>query len=385
MKKNIFDTIANIPKEIGEKISGLSATGSIKIAVTGLSRSGKTVFLTSLIDQLLYEKRLIGVTSSKQPFKVTIKPPLHNVRRFDYYTLIEQLKNGHIWPKGTDSISHTLLEFESKSRFAFLGNSTFTLELIDYPGEWLLDLTLLKLNYEQWSEQVLVWLKEIDEPEADRYLQQVASLDEKSDIAAYESALYRDYKELVVHLKQHHYSQITPGRFVMPGDLANDPILNFAPVTTATPALVKVFKERYNRYVKEVVKDIQLEHFKGFERQVVLVDVIEALQNGYKCHRDMKAGLKKMLDIYDHKNKNFMAQWFSPSIKKVLFVATKADQIAASQHANFSLLLEAMIEEIRREMDISHIGVESQIVSALKSTLTIEKKHEGMMLSFVRG
>ncbi|MCJ7764767.1 MAG: YcjX family protein, partial [Thiovulaceae bacterium] len=47
--------------------------------------------------------------------------------------------------------------------------------------------------------------------------------------------------------------------------------------------------------------------------------------------------------------------------------------------------LEAMIEEIRREMDISHIGVESQIVSALKSTLTIEKKHEGMMLSFVRG
>jgi uncharacterized protein len=385
MNKKILETIANIPKELGEQISGSFASGSIKIAVTGLSRSGKTVFLTSLIDQLLYQNRLIGVTSAKQPFKVTIKPPLHNVRRFDYYTLIEQLKNGHIWPEGTDSISHTLLAFESKSRFSFLGNSIFTIELIDYPGEWLLDLTLIKLSYEQWSEEVLAWLKEIDEPQAHRYLQLVASLDEHSHTAEYESVLHNQYKELLLYLKQQHYSQITPGRFIMPADLANDPILNFAPVTAASPLLFAAFKQRYERYVREVVKAIHLEHFKGFERQVVLVDVIEALQNGYKCYRDMKAGLKKMLDIYDHKNKNFIAQWFSPSIKKVLFVATKADQVAASQHANYALLLEDMIDEIRRGMEISHIDIASQIVSALKSTVTIEKKHEGMMLSFVRG
>ena len=385
MPNNILDNILSIPSEISEQVSTLFSSDTIKIAITGLSRSGKTVFMTSLIDQLLHQNRLLSVTASHAPFKMNIRAPLHNARRFDYYTFIEQLKSEQIWPDGTDAISHTLLEFESKSRFSFMGNSTFTVELIDYPGEWLLDLTLMELSFEEWSVQTLAWLKEIDEPEADKYLKSINSLNRQSVGTEYEEQLHRQYKELVTRLKKEHYSQITPGRFIMPADLANDPMLTFAPINGASPSLVKVYKKRYEKYVSEVVKGIHLEHFKGFERQVVLVDVIESLQNGYKCYRDMKSGMKSMLGLYDHDNKNFISQWFSPSIKNVLFVATKVDQVAASQHANFTLLLDEIIEELRREMDISHIETATQIVSALKSTVTVEKKHEGMKLSFVRG
>ena len=385
MIKDIFNTLTDLPGEVADQVSGLFGEKSIKIAITGLSRSGKTVFITSLIDQLLCQNRLLSVTTAHAPFKVTLKPPLHNVRRFDYYTFIDQLKNAQVWPEGTDAISHTLLEFESKSRFAFMGNTTFTIELIDYPGEWLLDLTLLELSYEEWSIKSLEWLKTLDDPEADAYVRMVDSLSKASVGAEYESRLHQQYRELVIALKARHYSQITPGRFVMPADLANDPMLLFAPINGASPTLVKVFKKRYEKYVKEVVQGIHLEHFKGFERQVVLIDVIESLENGHKCHDDMRRGLKKMLHLYDHKNKNFLLQWFSPSIKKVLFVATKADQVAASQHANFSALLEEMVGELRRELDISHIETDTQIVSSLKSTTTIEKKYDGRLLSFVRG
>ncbi len=385
MPKDIFNTLFNLPSELGGQVTSLFSDSSIKIAITGLSRSGKTVFITSLIDQLLHQNCLSSVTTAHSAFKTTLKPPLHNVRRFDYYTFIDKLKNEQLWPDGTDAISHTLLEFESKSYFSFMGNSTFTVELIDYPGEWLLDLSMLEYSYEEWSVKTLAWLRGLDESEADVYVQSVDSLSSNSVGSDYELELHTKYKTLVTNLKAAHYSQITPGRFIMPADLANDPMLLFAPINGASPKLVKVFKQRYDKYVNEVVKGIHLEHFKGFERQVVLVDVIESLENGYDCYNDMREGLKSILSLYDHNQKNFLLQWFSPSIKKVLFVATKADQVAASQHANFATLLEEMVSEFRRELDISHIETETQIVSSLKSTTTIEKKYDGKQLSFVRG
>ena len=373
-------------KELGENLPNIPlSSNTIKIAITGLSRAGKTVFITSLIDQLLHQNKLLGVTSNNPAFKVSLKAPLQNAKRFDYYTLISKLKNEHQWPQGTDEISHTILEFESKSRFAFMSNSTFSIELIDYPGEWLLDLALLEMSYEEWSKKTLLWLSKLDDTLAQEYLQTIASLNNSlkaSDIAL---QIHTQYKELLIHLKKNHYSQLTPGRFIRPSDLANDPILHFAPLGENDLQLRELYREKYTTYVKEVVKDIHLEHFKGFERQIVLVDVIEALQNGYECYMDMKNGIANMLRLYDHKNKNFFLQWFSPSIKKVLFVATKADQVAASQHANFAMLLEDMIEHLRHDMDISHIKTDTQIVASLKSTMTIEKSYEGMRLSFIRG
>ncbi len=385
MPKNILDSIRTLPSEVVSQVSSVFSEGTIKIAITGLSRSGKTVFITSLIDQLLHQNRLLSVTHAHATFKTTLKAPLHNVRRFDYYSFIDQLKNEQKWPQGTDAISHTLLEFESKSYFSFMGNKVFTIELIDYPGEWLLDLKMLELSFEDWSLQSLAWLKALNHPEAEKYLQMVASLNAKSVGSVYEKELHETYKSLVTRLKAEHYSQITPGRFIMPADLANDPMLVFAPIGGASSGLVSVYKKRYEKYVDEVVKGIHLEHFKGFERQVVLVDVVESLENGYDCYKDMREGLKSILSLYDHNQKNFLLQWLSPSIKKVLFVATKADQVAASQHANFANLLEEMVGELRRELDISHIETHSQVVSALKSTTTIEKKYEGRLLSFVRG
>jgi len=380
LKNNLEDIV----KRYTSTIKNLKLN-NIKIAVTGLSRAGKSVFLTSLIDQLLHQDRIEGISLSNQAFKVTLKAPSSSVKRFDYYTLIDRLKNEHIWPKGTDEISHTILEIESKSRFSFMDNSKFNIELIDYPGEWLLDLSLLNIEFEDWSKKTLSWLKDIDDELAQEYLKMVYSLDKTAHGKDIELNLHNKYKELLIHLKKEHYSQLTPGRFMIPSDLANDPILHFAPVDKDTKRLNKIFQERYNRYVNEVVRDIHLEHFKGFKRQIVLIDVVEALQNGYKCYSDMKAGLRTMLHLYDYKNKNFFAKWFSPSINRVIFVASKADLVASSQHANFSMLLDDMIDDIRREMDISHIKTDTQIIASLKSTVTIEKKYEGMKLSFVRG
>jgi len=182
-----------------------------------------------------------------------------------------------------------------------MSNSSFKIELIDYPGEWLLDLALLNIGYTEWSKKTIQWLRTVNDDLTKKFLNTLDSLQENISGPDVEMRLHNEYKNLLLHLKKSHYSQITPGRFIMPSDLANDPMLIFAPLpANVSKEMQKTFEKKYNKYIKDVVKDIHLEHFKDFQRQVVLVDVIEALQNGYACYSDMKSGLKNMLSLYHY-------------------------------------------------------------------------------------
>ncbi len=383
MSKNVFKGKTNKLLKSIKNIT--SSEKTVRIAITGLSRAGKTIFITSLIDQLLLQQKIVSICVNHRPFQVQIKTPKHGVKRFDYYANQQIIKEYHQWPEGTDSISSTILEFEKKGKFEVLGNSTFNLELIDYPGEWILDIALLDKSYQQWSEMVLADLASYHEPLVDEYLKTIKQLSERNQGEALAKKLHYQYVEVLRYLKKNHYSNLTPGRFLMPGDLAHDPLLFFAPISDQDSPLYALFKQRYEYYLKHIVKNIQLEHFNGFDRQIVLVDIVAALQNGERCYQDMKKGLESMLSLYDHKKKNFFSQWFSPAINKVLFVATKADLVSSSQHNNYIALLDEMIEQIRKSLDISHIKTDTQVVAAVKCTETVKQKYQGKVLSCIRG
>ncbi len=401
MFKNIFSGIAenleNAIESTKDSVDGMVEStkdslndismpiSTTKIAITGLSRSGKTVFITSLIDQLLHQKKITFTTSKHKAFKVSLKPPTASVKRFDYYTLSKDIKIRSQWPGGTDTITSTILEFESKGRFSTFGNSKFRIELIDYPGEWILDIAMLGSSYEEWSNKVITWLKNTDENLATEYLNELQGLTESSSGEDLEQKLHEQYSSMIRYFKDNHYSNLTPGRFLMPSDLAGDPLLLFAPISKSSSPLHAIFKKRYKTYLKEIVQDIQLEHFKGFDKQIVLIDIVEALQHGSQCYSDMKDGLRSMLSLYDHKDKNFISQWFSSSINNITFVATKTDLVASSQHNNYLALLNEMVEEIRRKLDIDHIKTNTQVIAAVKCTQTVVEKHNGKTLSFIRG
>ncbi len=53
------------------------------------------------------------------------------------------------------------LHYRSEDSFCaiFVDNSSLYLEIVDYPGEWLLDLPMLDLNYLAWSEQMNTLIK----------------------------------------------------------------------------------------------------------------------------------------------------------------------------------------------------------------------------------
>ncbi len=64
-----------------------------------------------------------------------------------------RLLKGREWPESTRQISELRLVIDYQSQNGSMREPT--LDIVDYPGEWLLDLPLLKLSYEDWSRQTI--------------------------------------------------------------------------------------------------------------------------------------------------------------------------------------------------------------------------------------
>lgn len=137
----------------------------LRLAVTGLSRSGKTAFITALVNQLLNihtgarlpllsaarEERLLGVKRVPQRD--------FGIPRFTYDQGLAQLYGQPpMWPTPTRGVSEIRLALRYRSNDSLLRHfkdtSTLYLEIVDYPGEWLLDLPMLAQDYLSWSRQM---------------------------------------------------------------------------------------------------------------------------------------------------------------------------------------------------------------------------------------
>jgi len=128
----------------------------IRLGVTGLSRSGKTVFITALIHGLIRGGRfpVFEPFATGRIAGARLEPqPDDAVPRFDYENRVRTLIQERRWPNSTTDISELRLVIDYQRRNG--AQRTLTLDIVDYPGEWLLDLPLLNKSYEQWSRESL--------------------------------------------------------------------------------------------------------------------------------------------------------------------------------------------------------------------------------------
>ena len=117
---------------------------TLRLGVTGLSRSGKTIFITALIHALLHGTRLpvFEALNAGRIARVRLSPqPDAAVPRFEYEKHLRDLIDLRRWPESTRAISEIRVELDYQTRRG--AERTLTLDIVDYPGEWLLDLLLL--------------------------------------------------------------------------------------------------------------------------------------------------------------------------------------------------------------------------------------------------
>ncbi len=356
---------------------------TIKVAVTGLSQSGKTVFLTSLINQLIANDKLPFLNEKLgRSFVARLLPPDSVYMRFDYYSKLSEFrKKNPIWPKSTKAVTKTTIQLEFKSNYAFLESQIINLELVDYPGEWLLDLMMLDLSFEEWSNHMIDLAKEKKRVKFSKeWLEAIAG-----DIDKSEEELFDLFSEYQKNLYYHGYSYVGPGRFVEAGDMQNDPILYFCPLKDKNNSIYEQFKKRYDLYVKEVVNRLYLEHFREFDTQIILVDLIKTLNGGEEIFDDMHLAIKGILKSFTYGSNNFISKFFDLKIDHVIFAASKADHIPLSQREAYIRLLKEMIWDMKQELDIKHVDTESTIFASVKSTQYVKAKLNGVEVDCVRG
>src|SRR3954470_3823864 len=129
---------------------------TIRLGVTGLSRGGQTVFITALVHGLSRGGRfpVFESLATGRIARARLEPqPDDAVPRFAYEDHLRTLTEARRWPNSTVDISELRLVIDYQRKNG--ADRTLTLDIVDYPGEWLLDLPLLTISYQRWSAESL--------------------------------------------------------------------------------------------------------------------------------------------------------------------------------------------------------------------------------------
>lgn len=358
---------------------------TVRLGVTGLARSGKTVFITSFIHNLINGGRLpfFDAVAQGRVRRAFLEPqPDDEVPRFDYERHLAELtgKNRQ-WPDSTYRLSQLrlTLEFEPEG---FLkrnfGHDRLHIDIVDYPGEWLLDLPLLHLTYEEWSRQTLEQAHE--EPRktlSKAWRGMIDALDPASE--ANEQMAVELTKQFTQYLRKcredgTNLSTVPPGRFLMPGDMEGSPALTFSPLALPDEghapqgSLWAMMERRYESYKTHVVKPFFRDHFSRLDRQIVLVDALSAINGGAESVRDLERALTGILECFRPGANSWLSSILYRRVDRIAFAATKADHLHHSAHDNLEAILARITANAIERAEFAGAEVEVLALAAVRAT-----------------
>ena len=366
----------------------------IRLGVTGLSRAGKTVFITSLVANLMDRGRMTALRAAADgSIKAAwLQPqPDDTVPRFDIERYLAALTGPEpFWPDGTRHISELRLSFRVQPR-GILGGwrkpQTVHLDIVDYPGEWLLDLRLMERSYDEWSAEVLERMP--GRPGAEGYLAALAATDLGASLDEQAAqGLAAAYTEHLHAAREAGWSDCTPGRFLLPGEMAGSPALTFAPLppVDGKSPLRREFARRYEAYKSRIVKPFFRDHFSRIDRQVVLVDVLGAIHAGPPALEELRRTMADILSAFNPGRTGWLAQMLGlRRVERILFAATKADHIHHTQHQRLTNIATALLREARDRADFAGARTDAMAIAALRATTEAMIEQNGQELPAVCG
>ncbi len=368
----------------------------IRLGVTGLARAGKTVFITSLVANLLDRARMPALVAQSEGriSAAYLQPqPDLTLPRFDYETHLAALTSAapH-WPDSTRAISElrlTLRVRPSGLLGGLQGPRRIHIDIVDYPGEWLLDLALLGKTYEAWSDQVLARIA--PRAQAADFLALAAQTDAAAKLDEPRAqALAAAFTAYLGGARDGGYYDCTPGRFLLPGDLAGSPVLTFAPLPRPDAlkrgALWREMERRFEAYKSRVVTPFFRDHFSRIDRQVVLVDALGAIHKGPRAVEDMRLAMADILGAFRPGRNDLLSRLLrGKRVERILFAATKADHLHHRQHPRLTAIVESLLREAETRASFAGARCEAMSIAALRATTEETVTHEGQDLDCVRG
>jgi uncharacterized protein len=369
---------------------------TVRLGITGLSRAGKTVFITALVHGLVRSGRfpVFEALSEGRIARARLAPqPDDAVPRFDYESHVQALVADRVWPESTRQISELRLVIAYQSRSGAMRE--LALDMVDYPGEWLLDLPLLAKSFETWSAETLEMSRRAPRAQlAKPWLAHLATLDvtgpAEESVAIDAARLFTEYLSACRN-ERYSITLLPPGRFLMPGDLAGSPALTFAPLDVArdtTPpsgSLWAMMRRRYEAYKDIVVRPFFRDHFARLDRQIVLIDALAAFNAGPEAVSELQDTFRSLLDCFEIGRRTFLSALLRPRADRILFAATKADHLHHTSHDRLEAILRRMVERAIARADVAGAAVDVIALAAVRATREAEVRRGGAPLPCIVG
>ena len=218
-----------------------SSSPVVRLGVTGLSRAGKTVFITSLVANLhrprphaAAARRRRGPHPRRLP--AAAARPHHPALRLRGPPRRADRRPSRAGPRAPARSRRCACRSGSRRPAcspASTGPRTVHLDIVDYPGEWLLDLPLMNQSFEDWSAAAIATAR------APARAAQAARLARRArgrrprrarSTRPPPAASRPPSPPISPPPRAAGLSSVAPGRFLMPGDLEGSPALTFSPL-----------------------------------------------------------------------------------------------------------------------------------------------------------
>jgi uncharacterized protein len=398
---DLSDVAADALKSAGAYVSDLM-TPTLRLGVTGLARSGKTVFITALVRSLVSGGRLpyFAAMAEGRIARAYLEPqPDDSLPRFAYEEHLAALAaDPPEWPESTRRISQLRVTVEYSPTPLLkrtLGSGRLHIDIVDYPGEWLLDLPLLDLDFAEWSARALAEAQSQQRVGAAREwlsflstLDAAAPADEQKALTG--AQLFTRYLQSA-RAPDALLTAPGPGRFLLPGDLAGSPLLTFFPLPASGGSgsgrgtLAAMLARRFDSYKSHVVQPFFRDHFARLDRQIVLIDALSAINSGPAALLDLQHTMEGVLRCFRPGANTLLSSLIAPRIDRLLFAATKADHLHHTSHDRLEAILRLLSDQAIERASFAGAEVKVMALAALRATREAEARSGWQRLPCIVG
>ncbi|MBB3899331.1 YcjX family protein [Roseococcus suduntuyensis] len=336
----------------------------LRLCVTGLSRAGKTAFITGLVHALCIAPRVPqafpawGAARTGRLVHARPVPPqgaVQAIEAFPYEANLAALRaESPHWPEATNSVRAITLELTLENppglalraldrvlrRADAKQRETRRVTILDYPGEWALDLPMLDQDFAAWSQATLAAMAR--PPRAALAGSALAAINAINPAQPYSDEAARAAHLAFVEFLEAARTQgrlalLQPGLFLRPEKVGGRAAIlaqeefRFFPLPASAkrvPAgsFAAVLGRRYQAYRRDHVRGFfDSLRGPGTTRQVVLFDLLGALSSGPEGYADASAALTQVAQAM-RPRMGVLARFFGGAVR-VLYAATKADYL----------------------------------------------------------
>lgn len=150
-------------------------------------------------------------------------------------------------------------------------------------------------------------------------------------------------------------------------------------------SLRAMMERRFEAYKSVVVKPFFREHFARLDRQIVLIDALQAINRGQEAILDLERALGDVLACFRPGGNSLLSSLLGRRIDKVLVAATKADHLHHESHDRLERITTRFVDRAIQRIGMAGAGIEVMAIASVRATREATVNEGGHTLPVIVG